>query len=201
MLEIKPDKKLVTKQWLILSTISFVVLIAALLLQLLIPLDKNIYPDQVAVIVWPIAVGTIILMWLIAVPLIILWIKNLSYFIEEDRITIYKGILTKQQQNIPYRAITDFVLSRSLYDRIFDIGVIRIQTAGQSRNPTGYEGILSGLAKWEELHHELRSRLKGINSGVEPTGVAPVGSHEKSDDLRKLILEELKAIRKVLESK
>jgi uncharacterized membrane protein YdbT with pleckstrin-like domain len=200
-MELKPDKKLITKQWLTLFTISLLILIAALILQILIPLKKNVYPEEVSIIVWPIAFGVILLMWLISVPLIILWIKNLHYFIEDDRVTIYKGILTKQQQNIPYRAITDFVLRRSLYDRLFGIGAIRIQTAGQSHNGTGYEGQLSGLVNWEDLHQELRKQLRSINYKTEPTTVGTESSKPLTGDKTDLILEELRAIRKALENK
>jgi uncharacterized membrane protein YdbT with pleckstrin-like domain len=158
-MEIKPDKKLLTKQWLVLLTISVFLVFIAIALQLLIPLEEGVASNQVAIILWPITIGIILLLWAISAPIITLWIKNLTYYIEDDRITIFKGILTKQQQNIPYRAITDFILHRSLYARFLGIGAIRIQTAGQSPTATGYEGQLSGLVQWDDLHQQLRSKL------------------------------------------
>ena len=200
-MEIKPHKNLIAKQWLVLLTISLFVAVFGVALQLLIPLDEGVTSNQVAVILWPIIIGVILLMWVISVPIIILWIKNLSYFIEEDRITVYKGILTKVQQNIPYRAITDFILHRSLYDRFLKIGAIRIQTAGQSKNVTGYEGQLSGLAQWEDLHQQLRGKIKNLHPIADATAVAEKTVPLSSDDKLGKILEELKAIRKVLENK
>jgi putative membrane protein len=155
-MEIKPDKKLITKQWIVLLTVSVSLALSGLVLQLLIPLDEGVTAGEVGKVLWPIVLGIVLLLWAVSVPIIKLWIKNLSYYIEDDRITIYKGILTKQQQNIPYRAITDFILRRSLYDRVLAIGSIRIQTAGQSHTATGYEGQLSGLIDWEDLHQQLR---------------------------------------------
>ena len=116
-MEIKPHRKLITKQWWVLLTISAFIVLLGIVLQLLISLNDDVTPDQVAVVLWPISIGLISLMWVIAAPIIVLWIKNLSYPIEDDRVIIHKGILTKVQQNIPYRAITDFILHRSLYDR------------------------------------------------------------------------------------
>jgi uncharacterized membrane protein YdbT with pleckstrin-like domain len=200
-MEIKPHKNLLTKQWLVLLTISLPIALLGVALQLLIPLDEGVTSSQVAVILWPITIGVILLMWVISIPIIILWIKNLTYFIEQDRITIYKGILTKIQQNIPYRAITDFMLHRSLYDRFLRIGAIRIQTAGQSKTATGYEGKLSGLAQWEDLHQQLRGKLKNLHPIADATTVAEKTTPLSSDDKLGKILEELKAIRKVLESK
>ena len=200
-MEIKPDKKLLTKQWLVLLTISVFLVFIAIALQFLIPLEEGETSSQVAIILWPITIGIILLLWAISAPIIALWIKNLAYYIEDDRITIFKGILTKQQQNIPYRAITDFILHRSLYDRFLSIGSIRIQTAGQSRTDAGYEGKLSGLVPWEDLHQQLRSKLKILHPIAEATAVAESVSVLSSDDKLQQILEELKAIRKVLENK
>jgi len=200
-MEIKPDKKLLTKQWLVLLTISLFLVLIAIALQFLIPLKEGVTLSQVAIILWPITIGIILLLWAISAPIITLWIKNLAYYIEDDRITIFKGILTKQQQNIPYRAITDFILHRSLYDRFLSIGAIRIQTAGQSRTATGYEGHLSGLVHWDDFHQQLRSKLKILHPIAEATAVAESVSILSSDNKLQLILEELKAIRKLLENK
>jgi len=200
-MEIKPDKKLLTKQWLVLLTISVFLVFIAIALQFLIPLDERVTSSQVSIILWPITIGIILLLWAIYAPIITLWIKNLTYYIEDDRITIFKGILTKQQQNIPYRAITDFILHRSLYARFLGIGAIRIQTAGQSQTATGYEGQLSGLVQWDDLHQQLRSKLKLLHPIAEATAVAESVPKLSSDDKLQQILEELKAIRKVLENK
>ncbi len=196
-MEIKPDKKLFIKQLFVLLTISIFVVIVALILQLLIPLKQTISSNQAAVIIWPITIGSLLLMWIISIPIIYLWIKNLCYFIEEDRVTIYKGILTKQQQNIPYRAITDFALRRSLYDRFLGIGSIRIQTAGQGQPTPGYEGQLSGLLDWENLHQELRNKLSTYEHHIDAKTVS--GQESFQGDKTDLIVEELRAIRKVLE--
>lgn len=200
-MEIKPHQNLITKQWFVLLTVTFFIALFGLILQILIPLDPKVTAGEVASILWPIIVGIILVMWVIAAPLVILWVKNLSYSLEEERITIKKGILTKVQQNIPYRAITDFLLHRSLYDRWLKIGTIRIQTAGQSRTPTGYEGQLSGLVDWDGLHKELRAKIKKLHLVAESTTTADNIPSAAGESKLDAILTELKAIRKVLESK
>jgi len=200
-MEIKPHKRLLTKQWLVLLSISFFLILLGIGLHIFAYLVEDVKPDQVASIFWIVTVVSILLMWCIAVPIIILWIKNLTYYIEDDRITIYKGILTKQQQNIPYRAITDFILHRSLFDRFLGIGAIRIQTAGQSITATGYEGQLAGLIQWEDLHQQLRNKVKKLHPLSESTTVAEQTTEKLSDDKLQQILEQLKAIRELLEKK
>ena len=194
-MQIKPDKKYYTVLYLTVLTISVAIVIAAVILQILIPLSPKASLQQVAQVVWPLALLAIVLLWIIGVPIIILWVKNLSYYIEDDRISLHKGILSKIQQNIPYRAITDFQLHRSLYDRWLGIGTIRISTAGQSHQGTGYEGKMPGLINWGDLHTELRAKIKHLHPLSGATGV----SEPPSKDTQTLILEELRAIRKGLE--
>ena len=195
-MEIKPDKKLFTKQLYVLLTISFFVLLVAVILQTTIPLDPKVSANDVAAILWPITFGVIFLLWLIAVPIIKLWIKNLSYYIDEDRITIHKGILSKIKQNVPYRAITDFQLYRSLYDRFLGIASIKIQTAGQSPTATGFEAKLSGLIDWDDLLEQLRAKVKML---YPQTGISATDSSDITEkEILQNILDELKEIRTTL---
>lgn len=198
-MEIKPNKNLFTKQLYVLLTISFLVLLVAAILQLTIPLNPKVSAGDVAAILWSIVFGVIFLLWLITVPIIKLWIKNLSYFIDEDRITIHKGILSKIKQNVPYRAITDFQLHRSLYDRFLGIASIKLQTAGQSPTATGFEAKLSGLIDWDDLLEQLRANVKRLY----PSSVTLETNKSIANDkgLLEKILGELKGIRNALEKK
>ena len=113
---IKPDKKLFTKTVWVLLTVSAFILVGVSIVHTIIYIADG---DQNAPkVIWIIAVIANLVMWLIVYPIAILWIRNLSYLIQEDRVTIHKGILTKTHQNIPYRSVTDFILRRTLYDRI-----------------------------------------------------------------------------------
>ena len=191
---IKPDKKYQTAQLLILSVLSSLIIIGAVVLNIIIYLEAGSDSDGIMVI-WLLCLGLISIMWIVSFPLIHLWIKNLSYFIHDDRITIKSGIITKKEQNIPYRSITDFVLARGPFDRILGIGTIKIQTAGQSTSATGYEGSLSGLLDYEPLHADLREKLKYLHPISE--SITTSESVKQSDDsVLVQILEELKEIRR-----
>ncbi|MBN1326816.1 MAG: PH domain-containing protein [Candidatus Cloacimonetes bacterium] len=196
-MEIKPDKKLITKSWMILLTISLFIVVFSFFFYLIPVLDREVDFNVFIDYLWRIVSIVIIAMWLISAPIMILWIKNLSYFIEDDRIVIHKGIITKIQQNIPMRMITDFMLERSLYDRWLGIGSIKIQTAGQTQNATGYEGKLSGLIKWEELYKTLREKI----SKSDLTGSKKVEtSGDKITSLTDILLE-LKKVVLILEER
>ncbi len=194
-MEIRPDKKLITKSWLTLVSISIVIILFACAMHIIPALDSDVDFTQFSFYICWVTSGMIVLMCIISAPIMILWIKNLSYIIEADKIVINKGILTKIKQNIPFRMITDFMLERTLYDRWLGIGSIKIQTAGQSQNQTGYEGKLSGLINWDELHEKLRTDLSESRSPV----TEKINSPEVNEGNLKNILIELKKIRNILE--
>jgi len=125
-----------------------------------------------------------------------LWIDKLSYIIKDSSITIYKGIFTKIEQNIPNGKVTDFVLYRSLFDRFMGIGSIKVQTAGAS-GAVGFEGTLDGLLDYEEVHKNLRDKLISIQTLDQSTQ----STNKLNDDsVLTDILVELKEINNKLNS-
>jgi uncharacterized membrane protein YdbT with pleckstrin-like domain len=140
---------------------------------------------------WLVAGGLAVLLWLIGVPAVILWFRNLEYVIEEERIIIRKGVLTKIQQNIPMAMVTDFRLQRTLYDRALRLGSIQVQTAGQGTTATGYEGKMAGVSDWNTLHEDLRARIKSLDRRAR--------SETRPDEIH-AILDEVQRIRRSLES-
>ncbi|TFH00520.1 MAG: hypothetical protein E4H13_07285 [Calditrichales bacterium] len=181
---IRPDMRYRKKCAWIFLTISFFTLLLMAIINLIVYLAEG--DLFVTFVFWIVIISANLLMWLIAYPLTLLWVKNLAYFIQDERITIHMGILTKTQQNIPFRAVTDFALSRTIFDRILGIGSIKVQTAGQTQNPSGYEGHLAGLLDYESLHEDLRSRLHALHPMAEAVTTA-----EKSHGTDQAILAEI----------
>jgi len=150
---------------------------------------------EAAYIMWLIGSLCLLIMWILSSFISYLWIKNLEYIVHTDRVTIHKGILTKTQKNIPFRAITDFALEKTLYDRFLNIGSIKIQTAGQSHEPSGYEGKLAGLMEYEKWHSVLREKIKALYPVSESVTTAEPVSISDTKILEQ-ILDELKEIKK-----
>ena len=193
---IKPDPKYFSKSIWILVTVSGVFILIGAILHLIFALTPV---EPIAIpITWICVAGSIILSWIISYPIIVYWIRNLEYVIYEDRVCIHKGILTKKVQNIPFRAITDFALVRTLYDRALGIGSVKIQTAGQSsQSGSLYEGSLSGLKDYESLHADLRSRIRKLHPGSDTVTTVETPKQEAGSTLEE-ILREVREIRKSL---
>ena len=144
--------------------------------------------------------GSLVLMicsigWFLLIIAILVYYKffidRLSYEIKDNSITIYSGIFTKIEQNIPHSKVTDFVLYRDILDRFWGMGSIKVQTAGAS-GETGYEGVLSGLLNYESIHKDLRAKL--INSQQINTNISSDINNENNDNVLLDILNELKDI-------
>jgi len=190
---IKPDRKLFTKTIWVFLTISVFVVLGVALIHLIISVTGE--DPRVPPVLWLVCGTAVLAMWIIGYPIAKLWIDNLSYVIQEDRLTIQKGILTKTLQNILYRAITDSLLRRSLYDRILGIGSIKIQTAGQSQGAAAYEGSLTGLVAYDRIHNLLRERIRSLQP-TSPSATAREPTGDPVEQALGQILEELRVIRK-----
>ncbi|MCK4754703.1 MAG: PH domain-containing protein [Calditrichia bacterium] len=189
----KPDRKYFTKVLFMQLTISVALIIIMAIIHLIIKMTNG--NPETAYIIWLIGILCLFIMWIKSSLIAHLWIKNLEYIIHEDRVKIHKGILTKTQQNIPFRAITDFALERTLYDRMLGIGSVKIQTAGQSHQPSGYEGKLGGLLEYDKWHSELREKVKSLHPISESVTITETDKIADATVLKQ-ILEELKEIRK-----
>jgi len=191
---LKPDRKYLIKgTWIIVTISALLAMLIAIIHLVIYLVDGDM---QAAEILWIVSLSMILAMWVIAYPILHLWYKNLEYRVYEDRVCIHKGILTKTQQNIPFRAITDFALVRTLYDRFLGIGSIKIQTAGKHISSSSqYEGNLAGLINYEQLHTDLRERVKKLHPASE--SVITRESVKPADtEVWQEMLKELKEIRK-----
>jgi uncharacterized membrane protein YdbT with pleckstrin-like domain len=192
-LTFKPDRKYFIKVLWIQFTITILAVLIMAIIHFIIMVESG---DLNAIYaVWTIGILILFLMWIFSTLISYLWIKNLEYIIREDRVNIHLGIITKTQKNIPFRAITDFVLVRTLFDRMLGIGSVKIQTAGQSTQPSGYEGKLGGLAEYDKWHSELRSRIESLHPVSQSVTTAETANSTDGEVLRE-ILAELKEIKK-----
>lgn len=195
-MELRPDvSKLLSKEVYTLLTVTFVAVISCAIIQILVvTFDSEVTNAEFVKYVWSWVSGSLIVMWLLTPGLRYLWFINLQYSIEGERLVIRKGILTKKNISIPYSAVTDFTLNRSLYDRWLGIGSLFIQTAGQGPQTAIHEGRLDGLVEFDSIHTTLREKIKIYRGSIQvetiPGSELPAGDSEVLTS----ILEEVKRI-------
>ncbi|MBC8374542.1 MAG: PH domain-containing protein [FCB group bacterium] len=199
-MELKPDLgRLMRREIYTFLTITTVIVICTLIIQaLVVILDPEVTNDEFVRYVWSWVAGLLIAGWVIVPWFQYLWIINLKYVVDDERLVIHKGILFKKSVSIPYSAITDFTLARSLYERWLEIGTLLVQTAGQGAQAGGHEGRLEGLVEFEALHTELRAKIKVYQGNLRGGKTAPSEVVEGDDVVLVSILEEIKKINRKL---
>jgi putative membrane protein len=134
-------------------------------------------------------------LWLIPTAILIPpYVRSIVYELGEEELLVRKGIITRTEQTVPYRMITNTDLKRGPLDRALGIGGIAIHTAGYSQQSSP-ETKLAGLDDCETVQEQLVSTLRRYRGlPTAPTGEreAPEGG---SAALLGQILEELRAMR------
>ena len=93
-------------------------------------------------------------------------LNSRKYVFYKDKIEFYEGFLNIVQRTVRYSMVTDCVLSKSVWDRMFGTGTIRLLTAGHfGVNTGGYNmGNVSGgvAVQFVDRPDEVFSRVEKL---------------------------------------
>jgi len=105
------------------------------------------------------------------------YIDYFSYHFEKDKIVITHGVLTKIKATIPYSRIQNINIVNGVFDRMYDIYTVKVETAGSSAaaqaaqsgvaRPEGYIPGLKNPEIVEKKINEMITEYAGIPSGLE----------------------------------
>ncbi len=151
-----------------------------------------------------------ILTWLLpAIILIPFYFRSIEYSVKGEsgktmpEIYVKKGIFTVTRKHVPFRTITNISSKKGLFDRIFGIGSVHIETAGYSGSQQqGPEIKLEGIVFYEEVRdfilNELRKFREPYVIGTEVIHPIeePVPRMEGLDDEILITLREIRDILK-----
>lgn len=132
----------------------------------------------------------------VAAVLVPPYYRSIRYELTEDEIIVRKGILTKTENIVPYRTITNVSIKRDLFDRWLGMGGLQIHTAGYSQQ-TNAEANLAGLEDYREVHASIMDALRRYRGDSGPSVAMASANLERRDTTQLLaeILAEVKALR------
>jgi len=163
--------------------------------------------------IFPVSFWTTVvnLVWLI--PLLIyipVYFKSIEYSVKAEtgetmpEIYVKQGVVTITRKHVPFRTITNISSKAGVFDRLFNIGSVHIETAGYSgSHQAGPEVKLEGIVFYEEVRdfilNELRKFKAPYVTGTEvvPRIEEPVPAMAGLDDE---ILTTLREIRDLLKN-
>jgi len=154
---------------------------------------------------WTIVVN---LIWLIPVLIYIpFYFKSIEYSVKAEtgetmpEIYVKRGVVTITRKHVPFRTITNISSRAGIFDRLFNIGSVHIETAGYSgSHQTGPEVKLEGIVFYEEVRdfilNELRNFKAPYVTGTEVVSriEEPVPRTEGFDDEILITLREIRDI-------
>ncbi|MFX0143279.1 MAG: PH domain-containing protein [Candidatus Hodarchaeota archaeon] len=105
------------------------------------------------------------------------YVKLYTYEVLENNIIIRHGVFTKKRVTIPYSRIQNINISNGVFDRIFNIYTVKVETAGASGTGGGGgggyirpEGLIPGLEDpyiIENRIKDMMTKYSQIPSGLE----------------------------------
>lgn len=140
---------------------------------------------------------------IIATGFILYWISkfhsSINYVLEDDKITVTKGVWWKTKNFVPYNRITNVNIYQGPISRHFGLGKLSIQTAGfsgtSSHGGKVAEAEIFGIKSFEEVKDVVMRFVKGMR----PEAVEAEAEVKPSKDINQQILAELRKIRKAVE--
>lgn len=195
----KPNKKLRTKYVLYTIIILTLIWLFTNLMSIIITASDPVldFPAD-----WYTVLGissvVVILLFVILVPLVYLYYNSIHYEVSENDVQVYRGLITNSHKMVPFRTITNLDVKRGPFDRMFGIGTIEIQTAGNSSSSGGPEEKIDGIEIEfiETVKTELRDQIRQAKGSAAVT-------HDEIDEMDETsilqsILYELQQLRKEL---
>lgn len=106
------------------------------------------------------------------------YIDNFHYSFSKENIVIHHGVFTKTRATIPYSRIQNINIVNGIFDRMFDLYTVKVETAGsaaaaQAAQGGGFarpEGFIPGLKDphtIEETINKMVTQYAGVPSGLE----------------------------------
>ena len=91
-------------------------------------------------------------------------LKSRKYLFYNKEAVFYEGFLNIVQRTIPYEKVTDYILHKSVWDRMFGTGTIRLVTAGHlggyGTHTVGGGVSIQYIENPDEVYNKLKSIIK-----------------------------------------
>lgn len=130
-------------------------------------------------LIMTVVLGVVAVGGLVAIGLVFLltwwsW-KHLYYQVGPDEFTLYSGIFNKKQVHVPYQRVQSVDQQSTLFQRIWGVCTVRIETAGGAANKAVVVPyVAKGQAEW--LRRELFARKQVALAGRGQAVYAAAGA-------------------------
>jgi membrane protein YdbS with pleckstrin-like domain len=169
--------------------------------------------QQINTWIIPVNFWTIVINLIWLTPLLIyipFEFRSIEYSVKAEtgetmpEIYVKRGVVTVTRKHVPFRTITNISSKAGVFDRLFNIGSVHIETAGYSgSHQAGPEVKLEGIVFYEEVRDFILNELRKFKAPyVTGTEVVPriEESVPRTEGLEDEILMTLREIRDILKN-
>jgi len=104
--------------------------------------------------------------WVVlALALIRPYYRSVSYELRDLDLVERKGIITRSENLVPYRMVTNIRVRRGPLDRLLGLGTLQVHTAGYSQS-TEAEASLVGLEDYDQKREALLARVRQVDGSA-----------------------------------
>jgi uncharacterized membrane protein YdbT with pleckstrin-like domain len=116
----------------------------------------------VAVLVWAdVSRTTVVIIGLVLVAVTVVWalLETLrwKYTITDRRVFVRHGLVSINEQTARLERVQDLTLHQTLFDRLFGVGTLQIDTAGSEGGPLEFKALTEPTRVREILDSTVRS--------------------------------------------
>ena len=128
------------------------------------------------------------------------YVRGIEYYIGDREVVVKKGIINKMEKHVPFRTITNISSRYGIYDRIFGIGTVQIETAGRSGSQMGPEEKIEGIGNYFEVRDQILEVLRLFRHQYVTGTESPesLDSKEPATNFEQQLLKELQDIKEIL---
>ncbi len=125
---------------------------------------------------WPVLYWTFFIGYIWYIPMLVwTWfaVENLKYSVKAEaggsmpEIYVKRGVFTVSENHIPFRTITNIGSRAGMFDRLFHLGTVHIETAGHTPDD-GPDEKLEGIIFYEEVRDFILRELRKIQGSYPP---------------------------------
>jgi putative membrane protein len=100
---------------------------------------------------WDFGQTVAIAVWIVVVYIVlysiytVIWKRNYAFEFSPDYIFVRSGVISRQEQHVPYATIQDVIVNQSFWERIFGMATVVIQNATGGQMMPGALGLNAGV--------------------------------------------------------
>ena len=201
-ISIRPLRKFMYKLWLYILLVGIIVVLFTYFIYYLISTSsKNDFdPNNPWVILFNLVfIPLVILIMLISMYASHIYTKTMEFQIFDNEVVVRKGVVNKTEKHVPYRTVTNISTRYGVFDRLFGIGTVEIETAGKSGQKPGPEEKIEGITNFVQMRDAILEELRKFRSQYT-TATEPSMVNTTEGNVASSILNELRAIKTLLEN-